>query len=226
MVAVWCKTGTKKLRNVVEIRIEILIHETSEVFETLKVFNERSHKMRVVNKLEEEIIEDEVADTGSLYHGMAQANITGLLINEERFAVITELSLDASQINLTQFGLKIKDELKPDVCVYLVSPEHEQTERIEKADTDIVKVSKMPDLAIEVLSPTQSVNALLRKFDALFALGVKSCWLVMPALEEVRVFSKPRSYKIFDVQRDTEVIDEIMDIQQPIQNIFKRKLYF
>jgi Uma2 family endonuclease len=84
----------------------------------------------------------------------------------------------------------------------------------------------MPDLAIEILSPTQSVNALLRKFDAFFALGIKSCWLVMPSLEEVRVFSKPRYYKIFDVQRDTEVIDEIMDIRQPIQKIFKRKLYF
>jgi len=182
--------------------------------------------MSFVNELEDEDIEDEVADMGSLYHGMAQANLTGLLLNEERFAVITELSLDASQIDLSQFGLKIKDELKPDVCVYIVLPEHQQAERVEKADTDIVKVSQMPDLAIEVLSPTQSVNALLRKFDALFAMGVKSCWLVMPALEEVRVFSKPRSYKIFDVQRDTEVIDEIMAIRQPIQKIFKRKLYF
>ncbi|RKZ71066.1 MAG: hypothetical protein DRR19_32865 [Candidatus Parabeggiatoa sp. nov. 1] len=182
--------------------------------------------MSFVNELEDEDIEDEVADMGSLYHGMAQANLTGLLIHEERFAVITELSLDASQIDLSQFGLKVKDELKPDVCVYIVLPEHEQTKTVEKADTDIVKVSKMPDLAIEVLSPTQSVNALLRKFDAFFALGVKSCWLVMLALEEVRVFSKPRSYKIFDVQRDTEVIDEIMAIRQPIQKIFKRKLCF
>jgi len=182
--------------------------------------------MAFVNELEEEILEDEVTDMGSLYHGMTQANLTGLLINEERFAVITELSLDASQVDLTQFGLKTKDELKPDVCVYIILPEHEQTKIIEKADIDIIKVSKMPDLAIEVLSPSQSVNALLRKFDAFFALGIKSCWLVMPSLEEVRVFSKPRYYKIFDVQRDTEVIDEIIDIRQPIKKIFKRKLYF
>jgi len=181
--------------------------------------------MSFLNELEEDVLEDEDMDMGSLYHGTTQANITGLLINNERFAVITELSLDTSQADLRQFGLKAKDELKPNVCVDIVSPEQEPIDNVERTDADILKVSKMPELAIEVLSPSQSVNALLRKFDALFMLGVKSCWLVMPSLEEVRVFSKPRSYKIFDVQRDTEVIDEIMDIRQPIQNIFKRKLY-
>ena len=144
------------------------------------------------------------------------------VINDDRFAVITELSLDTSQIDLSQFGLK--NELKPDICVYPISSE--QTKAVEKADTDIIKMTKMPDLAIEILSPTQSVNTLLRKFDALFVLGVKSCWLVMPALEEVRVFSAARSYKIFDVQRDTEVVDKVMTIQQPIQKIFQKKLYF
>lgn len=69
------------------------------------------------------------------------------------------------------------------------------------------------------------MNTLLRKFDAFFALGIKSCWLVMSVLEEVRVFSKPRHYKIFDSQRDSEMIDEIMDIQQPLHEIFKRKIY-
>ncbi len=128
-------------------------------------------------------------------------------------------------VKLSQFGLKTKDELKPDVCVYVILPEHEQTKKIERADTDIIKVSKMPDLAIEILSPSQSVNVLLRKFDAFFSLGIKSCWLVMPSLEEARVFSKPGSYKIFDVQRDSELIDEIMDIRLPVDKIFQKRLY-
>jgi hypothetical protein len=41
--------------------------------------------MNFVN--EDEVLEDEVADMGSLYHGITQANLTGLL-NEEKFAVI------------------------------------------------------------------------------------------------------------------------------------------
>ncbi|MCB1191293.1 MAG: Uma2 family endonuclease [Leptospiraceae bacterium] len=180
--------------------------------------------MNFVNELDDEILEDEDIDMGSLYHGMTQANITGLLIKEERFVVITELSLDASKIDLTQFGLKTKDEFKPDICVYKVPSEMKQINP-KRADRDIIKVSTMPDLAIEILSPNQSVNMLLRKFDALFALGVKSCWLVMPVLEEIRIFSQPHAYKIFDLQRDTEVIDEVMGIRQSIQEIFKRRFF-
>jgi Uma2 family endonuclease len=133
------------------------------------------------------------------------------------------LPCEPGGLDLTQFGLKTKDELKPDISVYLAQTE---TSPAVKADRDILKISKMPDLVIEILSPLQSVNALLRKFDAFFSLGVKSCWLVIPALEEARVFSAPLDYKIFDVQRDTEVTDTIMDIRLPIAKFFQRKLYF
>ena len=52
-------------------------------------------------------------------HSSVQTNITGLLFNDERFKPFIELSLDASQIDLSRFGLKAKDELVPDVCVCL-----------------------------------------------------------------------------------------------------------
>lgn len=169
-------------------------------------------------------LETENEDMGSLYHGTTQANLTALLLNDERFAVMTELSLDPAGLDLTQFGLKSKDELKPDVCVYRIETET-AAPVARRADRDVLKVSKMPDLVIEVLSPTQSVNALLRKFDAFFSLGVRSCWLVMPALEEVRVFSAPSAYKIFDVQRDREVWDEMMEIRLAVGKIFQRRLY-
>jgi hypothetical protein len=37
---------------------------------------------------------------GSLNHGITQANLTILFSHDERFRVITELSLDVSQIDL------------------------------------------------------------------------------------------------------------------------------
>jgi len=77
----------------------------------------------------------------------------------------------------------------------------------------------MPDLAIEILSPRQAVDYLVRKINAYFKLGVKSCWLVIPSLDEVRVFSQPRSYKSFDLN-STEIVDEVMDIHLPIANVF------
>jgi len=71
--------------------------------------------------------------------------------------------------------LKNKGEIVPDLCVYQQSPP-----LVDDPGEDEVRVTTMPELAIEVLSPTQSINELLKKIKAYFALGVKSCWLVMP----------------------------------------------
>ncbi|MDM8558364.1 hypothetical protein [Candidatus Parabeggiatoa sp. HSG14] len=66
----------------------------------------------------DEKIEGEVQEMGSLNHSIAQTQIAGLLLNDERFRAMVELSLDASQTDLSEFGLKTKEELKPDVCLY------------------------------------------------------------------------------------------------------------
>jgi hypothetical protein len=76
-----------------------------------------------------------------------------------------------------------------------------QTGKKLKLDADMMKVAKMPVLAIEILSPNQTINELLRRIEALFALGIKSCWLVIPALEEIRVYGQDFAYKTFDTQR-------------------------
>jgi Uma2 family endonuclease len=163
----------------------------------------------------DETLDDEDAHKGSLNHSLAAGRITGLLFNDDRFTVMPELSLDASQIDLKRFKLKAKDELVPDVCVYTKPPPAPDKE----VEDDILRVSQMPDLAIEVLSPSQSVSFLVRKIKALFALGVKSCWLVEPSVDVVHVYSQPNRHKTFDMN-DTEIIDEIMDIRLPIQKVF------
>jgi Uma2 family endonuclease len=174
--------------------------------------------MSEVINFEEDILEE--AEMGSLYQCTTQARITTLLGSCERFQVMVELSLDASQIDLNQFGVKAKDELKPDICVY-IKQLPKQTGKKLKLDADIMKVAKMPVLAIEILSPSQTINELLRKIEALFALGIKSCWLVIPALEEIRVYGQDFAYKTFETQRDTDVIDDVLDISLPIQKIFE-----
>jgi Uma2 family endonuclease len=174
--------------------------------------------MSEVIDFEEDILEE--AEMGSLYHSTTQARITTLLGSEERFQVMVELSLDASQIDLNQFGVKAKDELKPDISVY-IKQLPTQTGKKLKLDADMMKVAKMPVLAIEILSPNQTINELLRRIEALFALGIKSCWLVIPALEEIRVYGQDFAYKTFDTQRDTDVIDDALDISLPIQKIFE-----
>jgi Uma2 family endonuclease len=166
----------------------------------------------------DEVLAEEM-EMPSKRHSLTQTNLTVLLGNDERFSTFVELSLNAASIDLSQFGLKNQDEIIPDISVYLESPS-----LIDEPGEDEVCVTKMPDLAIEVLSPTQSINELLKKIKAYFALGVKSCWLVMPALEEIRVFSHQlQHYKNFDINQSELVNDEVMDIHLPIQKVFRRR---
>lgn len=158
--------------------------------------------------------EDEELERGSLHHGIAQANLTVLCFNDKRFRVITELSLDASQIDLKPFGIKAKEELIPDLCVY------PKANSRSKKGRDIMKMSEMPLFIIEILSPKQGIDDILAKFEAYFALGVKSCWLVMPIVETVTVYSKIDEYKSFGMN-DTEVIDEVINIRLPTKMIFE-----
>jgi hypothetical protein len=39
-------------------------------------------------------------------------------------------------------------------------------------------------------------------------------------MQTVAVYSQPNQRKSFDVERDTEVIDEVMALRLPIQEIF------
>ncbi|RKZ80701.1 MAG: hypothetical protein DRR19_23175 [Candidatus Parabeggiatoa sp. nov. 1] len=82
-----------------------------------------------------------------------------------------------------------------------------------------LSMQQMPLLAIEVLSPEQGIEEILAKFDAYFALGVKSCWLVEPAVDVLHVYPQPDQHSTFDMN-DIDIVDEIMDIRLPIQKIF------
>ena len=100
------------------------------------------------------------------------------------------------------------------VCVYTEPPPSPDDE----IEDDILKVSQMPDLTIEVLSPKQLISDLVKKIKVYFALGVKSCWLVMPSIEVINVYSQTGK-RTFGIDSH-EMIDEVMDIRLPIQKIF------
>ncbi len=157
--------------------------------------------------------DEEYQDMGSLNHSIVQARTTGVLVNDKRFTVMVELSLDVSQTDLSQFGLKVKEDLKPDICLY--------PNRIWLKRRDVLKMLDMPLLAIEVISPKQGIDDILAKFDAYFALGIQSCWLVTPALESITVYSQPDQFNTFDMN-DTEIVDEVINIHLPLHKIFRR----
>jgi Uma2 family endonuclease len=96
---------------------------------------------------------EEAEEMGSHNHSAIQANVTYLLKRTGKYSVYTELSLDTTPLDPKQF--KFKDEIKPDVCVYpkrgLIRP------------FDLLKMSEMPLLVVEVLSPRQSAYEILEK---------------------------------------------------------------
>lgn len=149
---------------------------------------------------------------GSWAHSTIQSILAGLINKEGRFNAPVELSLDVSSIDLSQFGIAEK-EIEPDICLYT------KKKRVEKG-SDLVRMSEMPEVAIEILSPEQSITELSKKKLTYFALGVKSFWLVIPDNETITVYSAPNKFTTFDT-KDAEVIDEVMDIRLPIKEIFE-----
>jgi Uma2 family endonuclease len=55
----------------------------------------------------------------------------------------------------------------------------------------------VPNLAVEVISPTNTVYELQGKISEYFQVGVERVWVVFPAQRQVSVYDSPNSIRIF-----------------------------
>lgn len=156
----------------------------------------------------EEHGEGEFDDKGSHNQSLVQANLAHLLKQLGIYSVYTKLSLDASGVNVSH--LNHKDELIPDVCIYPKRP--------LSTPHDILRMTEMPLLAIEVLSPRQGTYTILQKIEAYFLLGIPSSWLVEPGTRVVHVYSDPSTRTTFS---QGNVIDNRQNIELSIAEIFE-----
>lgn len=152
---------------------------------------------------------EESIDMGSFNHAYVQARLTVLLDRIGLYTPVNELSLDVSRIDLSQFDIRSKEEIKPDIALY--------SKRGLSRPSDILRMIEMPLLAVEILSPKQGTYDILEKFKVYFELGVRSCWLVEPALHTVAVYQSIAQWTTFG---SGEVIDERLDIRIPLSEIF------
>jgi Uma2 family endonuclease len=157
---------------------------------------------------EESTTESNAEELGSLNHSYIQANLAWLLKNLKIYSVFTELSLNISQLELSDCE-SLKNEAKPDVCIY--------PKMSIDCSRDIIKMSEMPLLAIEILSPIQPVQTLLQKIDCYFKLGIKSCWLIYPSAATVVVYADLHNFKAYG---SGELMDETLDICLTVADIF------
>ena len=111
-----------------------------------------------------------------------------------------------SELNLELDGKK----LVPDLAIFLkLAPDMQH---------DILWVKEVPLTTIEILSPKQDLDSLLEKARLFLAAGVRSCWLVLPAVGTIAVFTGPSVYHSFT--SDNALLDEVLGVEIPLADIF------
>jgi Uma2 family endonuclease len=108
----------------------------------------------------------------SLNHSYICAQLMRQLLRDDSIQPMPELTLD------------IENGLTPDISVYArdkIRPDFFE---------DILKVKDLPDLAIDVISSSQSVQAILDKSRLLVNAGVRAVWTIEPYGRSVFVVTR------------------------------------
>ena len=78
----------------------------------------------------------------------------------------------------------------------------------------------VPDLAVEVLSPTDPIEDVLAKVDEYFRGGVRLVWLVSPTLSRVIVFEGPTSLRVLTVAETLDAGEIVPGFRLPLATLF------
>ncbi len=135
----------------------------------------------------------------SLNHGVVQAKFSFALISacRDRYLVGSEVSLGTDP------------PLTPDLIV--------TGERQLDWLRDEVRLEEAPLTAIEIVSPSQSVNDFIPRIESYFRFGVRSVWLVHPPLKQVVVFGRDTDPRVIS---EGEITDPAVDVRIALEEIF------
>jgi Uma2 family endonuclease len=97
----------------------------------------------------------------SLYHSAIAINIGGELVKQKEFRAHSELTVVIDGA-----------DYQPDISVYKRKKLHFISEQDEP------KTEELPLLAIEIVSPSQTMNELIKKAEFYVGSGVPSIWIV------------------------------------------------
>ncbi|MFN0033760.1 MAG: Uma2 family endonuclease [Saprospiraceae bacterium] len=136
-------------------------------------------------------------------HGTLQNRIGSILNVEygDRYEFPTEVSLE------------MRPGTTPDICVYPIKA------FFDPFDTP-AKEPEMPLTTIEIISPSQSFDEIVRKIrKSYFPSGIQSAWLVVPTLKGIHLFLPDRHDLYFNSGMLT---DPATGIQISVDKIFER----
>lgn len=135
-------------------------------------------------------------------HALVQSNLNFELRLGfgKQFRILSELSLATTPTGTT-----------PDLAIYpTFSPDYEHRQP-RRADP--------PLCCIEIQSPSQSPEEMVEKTVVYFRFGVRSCWVVQPAMRCVFVYDRPGHYLFF--HGDDILRDEQLGVELPLAAVFE-----
>lgn len=138
----------------------------------------------------------------NLTHGALQANILIqiALKYSDLYRLASEVALATQPTGTT-----------PDIVLY---PNRELN-----FVNELPKQTEAPLLSIEIESPSQSMDEMIDKVHHYFDFGVKSCWLVVPAMKGIAVYKSKEQFKFY-THEDT-LVDSVMNIEIDLGKVFK-----
>jgi Uma2 family endonuclease len=84
----------------------------------------------------------------------------------------------------------------------------------------------VPDLAVEVISKSNSANAVASKIEEYFQAGVRLVWVIYPATNKIYVYDSPTRVRILELGDELDGGEVIPGFSVPLSTLFGRKKKF
>jgi Uma2 family endonuclease len=135
-------------------------------------------------------------------HGAIQANISFEVKTRYRdtYRCLSETSLATSP-----------DSTTPDIAIYPAFALDYENRTAKRSDAPLV--------CVEIQSPSQSLEEMVDKTQIYFNFGVKSCWIIVPAVKGIFVYDRPGNYEFY--HGDDLLTDSNLDIEMPLHVLFE-----
>ncbi len=138
--------------------------------------------------------------TPSFNHGVVQHRLGTALSSFSAFTLASELTLKFPD----------GEKLTPDLCAY--------PRRTIDWSRDIIGMTEMPRMVVEIVSPCQGFQDIMEKLDRFFAHGVESAWVIQPYSQSITIYLPGQSRPLNFFQG--EVRDPATGMTVRVEDIF------
>jgi Uma2 family endonuclease len=81
----------------------------------------------------------------------------------------------------------------------------------------------VPDLAIEIVSPTNTADEVAEKLEEYFQVGVRNVWVVYPRQFKVYAYTSPTDVRVLALGDELDGGDVLPGFRLPLQKIFEQE---